>query len=176
VLGLLTAGLVLGLFYLVFVHELPRSEEHPLTSPVQNLTMESVVMRQQRGDTVEWMVQADKAVYFETIRQAVLQPVKFQVFRSGGSNPRNLDITGTAGRAFMDQARDMVLLDDGARIMRGDRLEIRSRTLEYLHTQGEVKAPGEVWVHDQTATLVGRNLTYSIGQDKLLLTAPRFSQ
>jgi LPS export ABC transporter protein LptC len=176
VLGLLIAGLVLGLFYLVFVHELPRSEEHPVASPVLNLTMEGVVVRQQRGNAVEWVVEADKAVYFEGIRQAVLQPVTFRVFQGGGDNPGALNITGTAGRAFMDQARDLVLLDDGARILRGDRLEIRSRSLEYLHTLGEVRARGEVWVHEDNATLVGASLIYSIAKDQVFVTAPRFSQ
>ena len=83
----LALALGIDLVYLIFVRELPRSPEQGLSMPQQTLDMSAVVMKQQRGDTVEWMVSSDYATYNETLHQAQLTPVRFQVLNSGGKNP-----------------------------------------------------------------------------------------
>jgi uncharacterized protein HemX len=63
-------ALGIGLVYLIFVRELPRTEEQAQAIAQQTLDMSNVVMKQQRGEQIEWVVTSDRATYNETLRRA----------------------------------------------------------------------------------------------------------
>jgi LPS export ABC transporter protein LptC len=173
VLGIALA-LAAGLAYLVFVRELPRTEEQASALPQQTLDLAQVVMRQQRGDTLEWIVSSDHAIYNESHRKAELRPARIQVLRSGGKNPRPVDLLGTAESAFLDEANQSVILRGSARIVKDKKLEMTSETLEYRHAAGTIKASGHVEVHDADTVIRADSAEYTISTDKLILAAPRF--
>jgi LPS export ABC transporter protein LptC len=162
-----------GLAYLIFVRELPRTEEQVSAVPQQTLDMSAVVMRQERGDILEWVIASDHATYNETSRQAELHPVRFQVLNSGGKNPRPVDLQGTADAAFLDQANQRVILQGAAHIVKDKRVELNSDTLEYQHNAGTLKASGHVEVRDRNSLIQADSAEYTISTDKLILAAPR---
>jgi len=162
-----------GLAYLIFVRELPRTEEQVSALPQQTLDMSLVVMRQQRGDVLEWVIASEHATYNETLRQAELHPVRFQVLNSGGKNPHPVDLQGTADSAFLDETGQTVILRGSAHIVKDKKVELASDVLEYQHNAGTVKASGHVEVHDRDALIRAESAEYTIATDKLILTSPR---
>jgi LPS export ABC transporter protein LptC len=169
-------ALGIGLVYLIFVRELPRTEEQGQSNLQQTLDMTTVVMKQQRGDQVEWIVTSDRATYSETQRQAELHPVKFQVLNSGGKNPHPVDIQGTADSAFLDQDGQRVVLQGNTRVVSDRTLQLTSDKLEYQHEAGTIRATGHVEVRQDNALIVGDSADYSLRTEKLTLTAPRLYQ
>jgi LPS export ABC transporter protein LptC len=165
-----------GLAYLVFVRELPRTEEQVSALPQQTLDMTNVVMRQQRGDTLEWVITSAHAIYNETLHQAELHPVQFQVLNSGGKNPHPVDLQGTADAAYLDQTSQRVTLRGSSHIVKDKKLELNSDVLEYQHAAGTLKATGNVEVHDRGALIQANAAEYTIATEKLILTAPRLYQ
>ena len=173
ILLLFALGLGAGLVYLIFVRELPRTEEQASALPQQTLDMTQVAMRQMRGDKVEWIVYSDHAIYNETQHQAELRPVRFQVLQSGGKNPQPLDLQGTADAALLDQAGQKVLLRGSSRVVKDKVLRLDSDLLEYLHDQGRIKATGHVEVRENNALIQAESAEYVISTGKLVLAAPR---
>jgi LPS export ABC transporter protein LptC len=169
-------ALGIGLVYLIFVRELPRTEEQAQAIAQQTLDMSNVVMKQQRGEQIEWVVTSDRATYNETLRQAEMRPVRFQVLNSGGRNPHPVDLQGTADAAFLDQEGDRVVLQGAAHIVKDRTLELKSDKLEYMHEAGTLKASGHVEVRQDGDLLQGDSAEYSINSEKLILTAPRLYQ
>ena len=169
-------ALGIGLVYLIFVRELPRTEEQGQAVAQQTLDMSDVVMKQQRGEQVEWVVTSARATYNETLRLAELHPVRIQVLTSGGKNPHPVDLQGTADSAFLDEERQRVLLQGAARIVKDRTLELNSDKLEYLHEAGLLKANGHVEVRQDNDLLQGDSAEYSIRTEKLILTTPRLFQ
>ncbi len=169
-------ALGIGLVYLIFVRELPRSEDGSQANVQQTLDMSAVVMKQQRGPTVEWIVMSDHATYNETARQAELHPVKFQVLNSGGKNPRPVDIQGTADSAFLEQEGGRIILQGNTRIVKDRSMQVTSDRLEYQHDAGMIRAAGHVEVRQDNAFVQGDSADYSLRTEKLVLTAPRIFQ
>lgn len=172
----IASALGIGLVYLIFVRELPRTEEQAQAIAQQTLDMSNVVMKQQRGAQVEWVVTSDRATYNETLHQAEMRPVHFQVLNSGGKNPHPVDLRGTADSAFLDQEGQRVILQGAADIVKDKALELKSDTLEYMHESGTIKASGHVEVRQENDLLQGDSAEYSISSEKLILTAPRLYQ
>lgn len=169
-------ALGIGLVYLIFVRELPRTEEQGQAIAQQTLDMSQVVMKQQRGDQVEWIVTAERATYNETLRLAQLTPVRFQVLRSGGTNPRPVDLQGTADTALLDQDGQQVILRGRAHLTEGNALELKSDELQYLHDAGVIRATGHVEIRRESELVNSEAAEYSIRTEKITLKAPRLFQ
>lgn len=165
-----------GLAYLIFVRELPRTEEQVSALPQQTLDMTAVVMRQQRGDTLEWVLTSAHAVYNETTHQAELHPVQFQILNSGGKNPHPVDLQGTADGAYLDQTNQRITLRGSSHIVKDKTLELNSDELEYQQTVGILKATGHVEVHDRGSLIQADSAEYTIATEKLTLSVPRLYQ
>lgn len=172
----LASALGIGLVYLIFVRELPRTEEQAQSLAQQTLDMSTVTMKQERGDQVEWTLTSDRATYNETLRQAELTPVRFQVLSSGGKNPHPVDLQGAADAAFLDQNGQRIVLQGAAHLSKDKTLELKSDRLEYLHQAGVIRATGHVEVREDTALMQGDSAEYSIETEKLTLKSPRLYQ
>jgi len=176
VLIALAFGLGVGLLYLIFVKELPRTEEQAGGIAQQTIEMTGVVVKQQRGDAVEWIVTSDRAVYNETLKQVELLPVHFQVMTTGGSNPQPANLDGTADSAFLDQQSGRVALRGSTHIVKDKELELRSDELEYTHGTGLIKATGHVEVTQGNAVMEADSAEYVIGTGKFKMMAPSLFQ
>jgi LPS export ABC transporter protein LptC len=175
-LVVLAFGLGLGLLYLIFVRELPRTEEQTRATAQQTVDMTGVVIRQMRGNDTEWIVLSDHAVLNETQKQAELRPVRFQVLRSGGTDPQPLNIQGDAESAFLDQAANRVVLRGSSRIVKDGNLELKSDELAYTHASGVIQATGHVQITQDGSLIEADAAEYTIGTEKLKMTAPRLYQ
>src|SRR5262245_27783787 len=134
-----------ALFYLVFVHELPRMEEEAgLPQPTSDVTMQKVHVKQNRGEGLEWEAFADSAIYNESNRQAWLTTVRFQIFRAKDEPADPTDIRGVANTAFVDDVRKRVLLQGKVHIVKDDETEVRADVIDYYTEEGIVKARGNV--------------------------------
>jgi LPS export ABC transporter protein LptC len=176
VLIIVALGLGLGLVYLIFVRELPRTEEQSAASLQQTIDMNGIVMRQMRGDTLEWVVTSDHAVFNETAKQAELTPVHFEVLQTGGKTPEAVHIEGTARSAFVDQRAERVTLRGNSHITKDGSLELSSDELEYTHSTGTVRATGHVQVVQDGAQMQADSAEYVIGTGKLKMQAPSLYQ
>lgn len=166
-----------GLFYLVFVHQVPKTEEETgLPQPAADVAMEKVHIRQNRGQGLEWEAYADTATYNENTKQSWLSAVKFQIFRTADDPPQATDIHGVANFAFVDDARKRVLLQGKAHIVKDTDTEVRADVIDYYTDDGLVKARGNVEVRDKNSYVQGDTLTYSIGNERAIVTVPKLYQ
>jgi LPS export ABC transporter protein LptC len=176
VLIVIALSLGLGLVYLIFVRELPRTDDQGGGALQQTIDMNSVVMKQLRGDVLEWTVVSDRAVFNETQKQAELTPVRFEVFQTGGKNPQPVHIEGTAQSAFLDQQAGRVTLRGDSHITKDQSLELSSDELEYSHTAGTVRATGHVQVVQEGALMQADSAEYTLSTGKLKMHAPKLYQ
>ena len=166
----------LGLVYLIFVRELPRTEEQGEAAIQQTIDMNGVVVKQLRGDTLEWVVISDRAVFNETQKQAELTPVRFEVLQTGGKVPQPVNIEGTADSAFLDQQAGRVTLRGSSKIVKDGTLELSSDQLEYTHGTGTVLATGHVQINQNGAAMQADTAEYVLSTGKLKMHAPRYFQ
>ena len=166
-----------ALFYLVFVHELPRFEEEAgLPQPASDITMHKVHVQQNRGAGLEWEAFAETAIYSESNRQAWLTTVRFQIFRTKDDPPEPTDIHGVANTAFVDDVRKRVLLQGKVHITRDEDTDVRADVIDYYTADGLVKARGNVEVRDKKSFVQGDSLTYNINADRIVVTTPKLFQ
>jgi LPS export ABC transporter protein LptC len=166
-----------GLFYLVFVHELPRESASAAPSvPTSDVTLTTVHIKQHRGAALEWEVFADSAIYNESARQSLLTTVRFRVYQTGEEHPQPTDVRGTAGRALLDDARQRVLLQGKAHITKDATTEVRGEVIDYFVKDGIVKARGNVELRDKDAVVIGQSLDYNIRGERVVVTLPTLFQ
>ena len=166
-----------GMFYLIFVHEVEHDLEFRAPArPTADITMTAVHVRQSRGEALEWELTADSAAYNESGRQAFLNSVWFQVYQSGEEEPKPVDVHGTAGRAFLDDDRQRVLLSGKARIFKDKSVAVRADVIDYFVKDGVVKARGNVEMRDKDAFAVGESLDYSIDKERVVVEVPTLYQ
>jgi LPS export ABC transporter protein LptC len=166
-----------GLFYLIFVHQVPREPGvETLPQPTSDITLTTVHVRQHRGPVLEWEVFADTAVYNESAKQALLTTVRFQVYQSGDEDPEPVDVRGTAGRALLDDARHRVLLQDKAHIVKDTETEVRADVLDYFVKDGIVKARGKVELRDKKSVMLGPAVDYNIRGERIVVDQPTLFQ
>jgi len=176
VLIVIGLGLGLGLLYLIFVRELPRTEEQATVTAQQVLDLTGVVMREFRGNDADWVVMTDHAVVNEAKKQAELNPVRYQVLRSGGPDGRPVDIQGSADSAFMDESTGRVIMRGSSHVVKDRTLDLKSDELEYTRGSGVVVATGHVNVTQDNSLLQADSAEYTIGTDTLKMMAPRLYQ
>lgn len=166
-----------GLFYLVFVHQLPKEpESEGLPVPTSDVTLNEVHVKQHRGSELQFELFADSATYNEQTRQAYLTTVRFQVFQSNADPAEPLDVKGTAARAFLDDPRQRVLLQGQAHITKDQDQEVRGDVIDYYVKEGLVKARGKVEIRDKESRISGDALEYNIRGERIVVTAPTLSQ
>lgn len=163
------------LLYLVFVHELPRVEEETgLPQPAADLALQRIHVKQNRGEALEWEAFADSATYNEVLRQAWLTTVRFRLYRTASGAPE--EIHGVADSAFVDGARERVLLRGGVRIVQDPEMEVRADAIDYYPADGLVNARGNVRVRDRGSHVQGDSLSYNIRNKRVIVNAPRLYQ
>jgi LPS export ABC transporter protein LptC len=166
-----------GLFYLVFVHEVPHETFQGIREePVGNTNLVGLVARQQRGATLEWTLRAAEGIYFENGRRALLTTVSFEAFRPGTASSTPERVHGVADRAAMDQARRQVILQGNVRIRREPETEIRGDVMDYRQQEGLLAVQGHAWIRDQDIILEGEQLEYNVTEDRILVSAPAIYQ
>lgn len=164
-----------ALLYLVFVHELPRVEEEAgLPQPAADLALQRIHVKQNRGEALEWEAFADSATYNEASRQASLTTVHFRLYTAASGAPQ--DIHGVADSAFVDGARERVLLRGSVRIVQAPETEVQADAIDYYTADGLVNARGNVRVRDRGSHVQGDSLSYNIRTKRVIVNTPKLYQ
>ena len=166
-----------GLFYLVFVHELPKTEDEAgLPAPSTDVTMTTVHLKQNRLSDVEFEADADSATYNESTRQAWLTTVTFRIYRTNDKPPQPTDIHGVSNTAFVDDVRKRVLMQGKVHIVKDEDTEVRADVLDYYTDDGIVKAHGNLDVRDKKSHVQGESLIYNINGERIVVNVPKLYQ
>ncbi len=162
-----------ALFYLVFVHQLPKeSDSGVLPQPTSDVTLATMHLQQNRGPKLEYELFADSAVYNEQARQALLTTVRFQVFQSNDDPPQPLDMRGSAERAFLDDPRQRILLQGKVHVTKDNDTEVDGDVVDYYIKEGRVKAQGNVRVRDKKSVVQGESLDYNVKGERIVVDKP----
>ncbi len=106
-------------------------------------------------------------------RSASLTAVRFRLYDDDGRTPL---LWGRSGRARVTDDPTRLELEQGVVLQRGDALRITTERLEFDQERNVLRAPAEVRIESREGVQEGDSLEYSLGEETLRFTRPRFAQ
>lgn len=149
----------------------PVAEAPP--EPTHLMDLNTVAIRQMDGRQLRWALWADQAYVLGDGRTASLSGVRFHLYESDG---RTILMRGRSGHARMSGNPTRLEMEDGVLLEQEGKLKITTERLEFDQEKDLLRAPLKVRIQSPEGIQEGDSLEYSLADEKMTFTRPRFVQ
>lgn len=164
-----------SVYYLIGVEQdLMRDLPNRQIGPTTMVIMTQVTMQQHENRRLLMEIHADQAEYDQQTEKSRFQNVRFTFAGSQNNPSKPVSVWGQAGYATLENG--LFILRNQVQVHHSDHLSFTSPTVEYHDKRREIRAPGKVWLQQNQTNFQGKNLIYSLRDERLTIQAPLLYQ